>query len=72
MGKKGFSHIGRRIMCVFMEEKGMEKLARAITIYSAVRYWEAKAKSIKPVLRQNPEAIVKIAKEFNEFVEKGV
>lgn len=55
-----------------MEEKGMEKLARAITIYSAVRYWEAKAKSIKPVLRQNPEAIVKIAKEFNEFVEKGV
>ena len=36
-----------------------------------IRYWEAKAKSIKPVLRQNPEAIVKIAKEFNEFVEKG-
>lgn len=49
----------------------MEKLARAITIYSAVRYWEAKSKSITPVLRQNPKAIVQIAKEFNEFVERG-
>ena len=49
----------------------MEKLARAITIYSAVRYWEAKAKNYPLVWRHSPKGIVQIAEEFNEFVKKG-